>query len=344
MSLVDIYSGSQPPGTVSLYSENLLGDSNTTGGTYNAGQQGIFGLNPLMSPKYNIGQVRDAEYKDTMARLYVSLAGTGTNLQGNYLASLPQDKATQALANVLLGNNNGSSSGFIDFLLGSATESVQEVMQVEKVVADDYVAFFFGQAPPIFQYSGYLINSQQDDQRMSFYQAYSQILRGTALARGGALARLRYDSVLISGVMVAHQQQLLAENELAVPFSFSFLVKEYLIIQPSIFVHTDARDFVQLAAAQATQNLGSLQAPAQTQVRTAAVLSPSQAALSTAGAEPSLPVTPNTNQLQQTVQAASNAQQQDQLATQYNNVYGNVLTNSSIAPQAPYASFPGEAP
>jgi hypothetical protein len=337
MSLVDIYSGSQPPGTVSLYSENLLGDSNTTGGTYNAGQQGIFGLNPLMSPKYNIGQVRDAEYKDTMARLYVSLAGTGTNLQSNYLASLPQDSATQALANVLLGNNNAGVSGFIDFLLGSATESVQEVMQVEKVVADDYVAFFFGQAPPIFQYSGYLINSQQDDQRMSFYQAYSQILRGTALARGGALARLRYDSVLISGVMVAHQQQLLAENELAVPFSFSFLVKEYLIIQPSIFVHTAASDFVQLAADQAVQNLGSLQAPAQTQVRTAAVTSPSQAALSTAGAEPSLPVTPNTNVLEQTVEAASNVQAQEAAEAQTQNIRGNLEFGPGFSPQLPFA-------
>jgi hypothetical protein len=225
----------------------------------------------------------------------------------------------------------------VDFLLGQANESVREVMQVEKVIADDYVAFFFGQEPPVFQYSGYLINSQQDDQRMSFYQAYSQILRGTALARGGALARLRYDSVIISGVMVAHQQQLLAENELAVPFSFSFLVKEYLVIQPTEFTHTSASDFVQLAADQAVQNLGSLQAPANVQSRSAAVLPPSQAALSTAGPEPSAPSQPNTNQLQQTVQAAQATQFASQQATQVNNIYGTVNNNSSTAPQPPYA-------
>src|SRR3972149_5021833 len=123
---------------------------------YNPGQQGVFGANPLMTPKYarNSG-LRDAEYRETMARLYISLADVGRQAIDNYLATLP-DQQTKALAQVLGASNakGSAGTGFIDFFLTSAQESFQEVMQVDKVLADDYVAFFYGQSPPVFQYSG----------------------------------------------------------------------------------------------------------------------------------------------------------------------------------------------
>jgi len=249
---------------------------------YNRRQQGVFALHPLMTPKYSRNRgLRDAEFRDTMARLYVSLADASPATQTAYLSTLPQE--AKVLAQVLLGNNNQGASGYIDFILTQAVEQTSEVVQVEKVVSDDYVAFMFGQAPPTFQYSGFLLNSLQDDQRVGFALAYQHILRGTALARRGALARLRYDSVIVSGTMVTQMQSLNAENEMAVPFSFSFLVKEYAIVQSPLFKRTSTADYIKLATDNAVSNLGPVGSASDVRVRSTMVLPPDLAAVGAPG-------------------------------------------------------------
>lgn len=256
-------------------------------GQYNAGQQGVFALHPLATPKYakNNGLLRSGEFQDTLARIYISLADESPEMQSAYLTSLPGDAATQALAQVLLGANSHGGSGFIDFFLTSVNEPFQEMTQIDKVMADDYVAFFFGQQPPVFQYSGTLLNSMQDDQRGGFARAYQQMLRGTQLARRGALARLRYDSVIVSGTMVGHQQQMNADNEMAVPFSFSFLVKEYVVLTNLPYAKLSSSDYVKLAADAALVNLQPIGIVNDTRVRTTAVTTTQPAEVSTAGAE-----------------------------------------------------------
>jgi hypothetical protein len=231
-----------------------------TANLYNPRQQGVFALHPLATPKYarNTG-LRDAEFRDTLARLYISLADAGETVQTAYLNSLPED--ARVLAQVLLGANSQGGTGYVDFFLTQASEAFQEIVQVDKVMADDYVAFFYGQQPPTFTYSGTLLNSLQDDQRGGFARAYQQLLRGTQLARRGALARLRYDSVVVTGTLIAHQQQLNADNEMAVPFSFSFLVKEYVVLTNLPFARVTAADYVRLSAdssAAAVQPVGAV--------------------------------------------------------------------------------------
>lgn len=250
-------------------------------------QQGVFGLHPLSTPKYafNKGD-RDAEFKDTLARMYVSLANEGDAVKQAYLASLDKsDQRVTALAQVLIGSNNTGGTGFVDFFLNQVNESFQEAVQIDKVLGDNYVAFFFGQQPPVFQYSGVLLNSMQDDFRSGFALAYQTMLRGTEMARRGALIRLRYDSVIVSGVMIAHSQVMNAENELAVPFSFSLLVKEYVVLQNPRFVKLQPSDYVTLVQQTELQNLSPVGRISDTRVRTV-MLAPVQLAdISTAGEE-----------------------------------------------------------
>ena len=317
------------PADGSLINSDLVLE-NQDGG-YNRRQQGVFGLNPLMSPKYSKFTPRDAEYRDTLARMYISLADAGPTLQSAYLASLPSDPATQGLASVLLGSNSKGGTGFIDFFLTSASEPFQEVMQVDKVMSDDYVAFFYGQSPPIFQYSGMLLNSMQDDQRSGFAKAYQLMLRGTQMARRGTLARMRYDSVIVSGVLTAHQQQLNSDNELAVPFSFSFLVKEYVILQNVAFNKVTTADYVKLAADAAVAALQPVGSVSGSQVRTNLVPPPTLAGVSTAGTEQNTTVVdPTQNPAQQAVTKGAAAQGSNSTTS---NVYGTI--NSVVAPPPP---------
>lgn len=311
-----------------------LTDLNSVSREYNPRQQGVFALNPLATPKYarNRGP-RDAEFRDSLARIYVSLADASDAVRSAYLASLPGDQATQALAKVLLGANSQGGSGFVDFFLTQASEPFQEIMQVDKVMSDDYVAFFFGQSPAQFQYSGMLLNSMQDDQRSGFARAYQLMLRGTQMARHGALARLRYDSVVVSGVMIAHQQQLVADNEMAVPFSFTFLVKEYVVLSNPLFNKTSPADYVRIAADAAIAALGPVGTAVDTRVRTSAIAPPVPAAVSTAGADPVTDVVNNLlNPMQQLVAMGVDKLRRPAVSS---NIRGTVDPNPPTPPAAP---------
>ena len=245
-----------------------------TGG-YNEGQQGVFALHPLSTPKYadNFG-ARDAEFRETLARMYISLVDAKPETKKAYLASLPQDDRVRALAKVLTKDDISGNVGFIDFFLQQADESFSEKLQVDEVLSDNYVAFYFGQDPPVFQYSGTLLNSQQDDQTTGFALAYQHLLRGTSLAKRGALLRLRYDNRIVTGTVNRMQTSLHAENELAVPFSFTMLVKEYVLLTSNLsYVKVDPAQFVQLTSAFTNEagiltNVGGVQ---DTRVRTSAL-------------------------------------------------------------------------
>jgi len=221
------------------------------GSAYNARQQGVFAKHPLSTPKYAVNNgSRDAEFRDTLARMYISLTNAEKGTKDAYLRSLPQDDRVQALAKVLTKDTVGGNVGFIDFFLQQADESFTEKLQVDEVLSDNYVAFYFGQEPPVFQYSGTLLNSQQDDQTTGFALAYQHLLRGTSLAKRGALLRLRYDNRIVTGTINRMQTSLHAENELAVPFSFTMLVKEYVLLKSNLdYVKVSPDQFVQLQSA-----------------------------------------------------------------------------------------------
>lgn len=225
------------PATSKLVTENNAGGYGTPK------QQGVFAQNPLMTPKYarNKGE-RNAEFRESMARMYLSLADLSSEAQAYYLKTIPNDRRVKALAEVLAL----SKGGFIDFFLQQITESYNEAMQVDKVLGDNYVAFFFGQEPPVFQYAGTLLNSMQDDQRTGFALAYQHLIRGSQLAKRNALIRIRYDSVIVSGAMVSSNMTMNAENELAVPFQFGLLVKEVVWVNPWKGVKTDVKDYIEL--------------------------------------------------------------------------------------------------
>jgi hypothetical protein len=119
-----------------------------------------------------------------------------------------------------------------------ASEPFQEKVQIVETLSDNFVVYLFGQAAPQFQYSGVLLNTYQDDQRVWMMRLYRDILRGTQLARRRKLVRLRYDSVIVSGIFIAHQQALTGDQENAAQFSFTMIPMQYTIFTPDIGVPT----------------------------------------------------------------------------------------------------------
>lgn len=307
------------PTTSQIYKDNA-GENATV--KYQPGQFGVFGLHPLMTPKYAQGKPRDAEFRDTLARMFISLPTSGNvaKLKQNYLDSLPGDARIKSLAQVLLNSN----TGFIDFFLTQCQEQFQEKVQIDETLADNYVAFYFGQHAPIFSYSGMLLNSQQDDQTTGFALAYQNLFRGTALARTGTLLRLRYDNKIIGGTIESYTTVQNAENELAVPFTFTLRVKEYVLQLTGRYDKLSVADFVQLSTITTQQALTDVGQVQDARLRTTVVTTPSPAQTSVAGnAE-------QTTVVDKTQPATAQLQSQISLTTQppsaTSNIRGDVIT------------------
>lgn len=206
--------------------------------------QGVFGRNPGSTPKYafnanTAGRGRDAEYKESMARLFIELPG---NALDAFLSSVSAE--TRPLARVLASGQDtggGGGTGFIDFLMTRANEQMAEKTQIVDTLTDNYVAFYSGQEPPVFRYSGFLLNTYQDDQRVMMLRLYREILRGTRLASRGLVARLRYDSFIVSGYMENLTMSIDGATEhTAGQFSFDFRVKRMSIFTASLGAPTVA--------------------------------------------------------------------------------------------------------
>ena len=145
--------------------------------------------------------------------------------------------ASNSVFTKLNKNTSGkTTAGFYNFLLQNVQENFSENVQVVKTLADNYITFALGQNPPIFTYSGTLINTVEDDWRMDFLELYQSYLRASKLAKVGGnvgsetrvinTSILKYDSVFVYGTMLGFNMSMNANNELAVPFSFQYLVRE----------------------------------------------------------------------------------------------------------------------
>jgi hypothetical protein len=209
--------------------ETDLGD----GRSWNATQSsGVFAKFPGATPKYALNQgPRDNEFRETMARMFIQMPEKERN---QFVQSCPPE--TRPLAKILCGVGEGASggTGFMDFLLTQAVEPFQEKFQVVESLSDNFIIYVFGQQAPQFQYGGKLLNTWQDDQRVWMLRLYRDILRGTQLARRRKLVRLRYDSVIISGVMVAQQQTVMGTEENSVDFAFTLIPTQYTIFTPAV--------------------------------------------------------------------------------------------------------------
>jgi hypothetical protein len=204
------------------------------------------------TPKYatNNGERQDY-FRNTLARMFVavsedekrnlffpSLTDPKVTLPAKALTGTPMTyPSTQPpgsnAANAGSRDEGGSTvifKGYLDFFIQSVQMSMNEKIQVSETLADNYVAYAFGQSPPVWTFQGALINTVQDDQASNMYRLYTQVLRATQLARRQKVLTIAFDSYAVNGVMMNLNMQLSAANELVVPFTFQLLVKRVIDI------------------------------------------------------------------------------------------------------------------
>lgn len=199
-----------------------------------SGSGGVFaGLLKGSTPKYarNAGP-REEQSVGTMARLYIRVDAAEFAM---FRESVGDSIARQFLVDRIAGDPTAPrtrgqtiiDSGYVDFLLTDVNQPLAEKYQTSETLADNHVAYFFGQSAPVWTYSGKLINTVQDDQVVNFFRLYIHLLRGTQLARRQKIVTIKYDSFMVAGALINLNTDLNSANELLVPFRFQVLVKRF---------------------------------------------------------------------------------------------------------------------
>jgi hypothetical protein len=204
----------------------------------------IKGATPLYA--INEGLRRDENHRDTLAKIFMRV---DPGERDTFLRSIGDSFVQERLAPQVTGlralsvaepapsgdagqreQRSNASTGYVDFFLQSAVHVLRENYQVAPTLEGNYVVYSFDQEPPVFPYSGLLLNTRQDDQATNFYRLYVHILRLAQVAKRQKVVALRYGAYIVQGAMVNIQLGHSSELQNKVDFSFQLLVREIRII------------------------------------------------------------------------------------------------------------------
>jgi hypothetical protein len=117
-------------------------------------------------------------------------------------------------------------SGYNSFLLTSIQGSLDEKVQITEVFGDAEVTYFFGRQPLQLQFSGVLIDSVDNDWFTQWLGMYSEVLRGTQLAKNYELIQIVTPNMTMTGTIIRSSWSQSSERDVDIPFQFTFLAKK----------------------------------------------------------------------------------------------------------------------
>ena len=117
---------------------------------------------------------------------------------------------------------------FSKFFLEGVNESHSERSQIVQTFNDWYV-YFYGQTPPVYRFSGHLLNTVNYNWKNEFMYLYENFWRGTKAVELGAKIAITYDYQQVQGYILNINTNINALTDKAAPFNFDMLVTKRLI-------------------------------------------------------------------------------------------------------------------
>lgn len=121
---------------------------------------------------------------------------------------------------------------YTKFMLENVQESHTERSQVVETFGE-FFAFFYGERPPIYNFSGILINSKQNNWLADFMFYYENFLRGTKCVEQNATIVLTYGGRQIEGFILSTSNSTAAVTDKGVALTFQVLVIDRKILSLS---------------------------------------------------------------------------------------------------------------
>lgn len=133
-------------------------------------------------------------------------------------------------ASLMADPSNTNSFGYDKFLMTSVSCSMTEKTQVTQVFGDNEVVYYFGRDPIVFNISGILIDSPDNDWFAQWMKMYSEFLRGTQLAKNYELLKLVLPNMAVTGTVSGFSWHEDSDRDVDIPFSFQFIAK---VVEPT---------------------------------------------------------------------------------------------------------------
>ena len=113
---------------------------------------------------------------------------------------------------------------FNNFSLLNVLEGSDAIVKIHQNFSKSWNAFFFGDRPQIFTFSGLFIDSKEYPYYQEFMVAYEKILSGRKCIENNIVMKIIYDNKLISGYMMNIATTMEASSPFMKQFRFTVLV------------------------------------------------------------------------------------------------------------------------
>jgi hypothetical protein len=147
-----------------------------------------------------------------------------------------EDRKDQLAAIRVVTTKNGKEQDlvprFTKFFLQSVQEGHTERSQIVETFGEFYV-FFYGERPPVYTFTGTLMNTKAANWYGDFQYYYEKFLRGTKAVEEQAVIRLTYQGRQIEGFILNAQSNTNAELQNGASISFQVLVTDRLLVNLS---------------------------------------------------------------------------------------------------------------
>jgi hypothetical protein len=117
---------------------------------------------------------------------------------------------------------------FTHFFLESINEPHQERMAILETFTSSWI-YFFGEQTPIFNYSGFLLNSDNHRWVNDWISIYDRAFRGTQAVQRQAIIQMAYDGRIIEGYICNQNLSRTAVQDKGYPFSFAMVITNIYI-------------------------------------------------------------------------------------------------------------------
>ncbi len=114
---------------------------------------------------------------------------------------------------------------FNNFSLLTVQEASEQIIKLHINFGAHWNAFFFGDKPSIYQFSGFFLDSQEYPYYQEFMVAYEKYLAGRKAIEGKYQVKFVYDGKIVDGYMVNISTSQTAADQLIKNFQFTVLVK-----------------------------------------------------------------------------------------------------------------------
>lgn len=129
------------------------------------------------------------------------------------------------ITNESLDGKNEYYGVFNNFSLLNVQESHEQIVKLHVNFSADWNAFFFGEKPRVYQFSGIFLDSKDYPYYQEFMTAYDKYLAGRKSIERKMQTKFIYDGKIVDGYMLNISTSQTAADQLIKTFQFTVLVK-----------------------------------------------------------------------------------------------------------------------